>query len=117
LASNFQAQFIYPARLKIVVAARRDAMIYMRASGRHMKIHSGKSDFYRPKHAGASTMIAANYVYNVANPTLTFGSTLLRLFRSTSGRKKFSLIDKFVWLELRERIICSISADSPIKLS
>jgi tripartite-type tricarboxylate transporter receptor subunit TctC len=38
---------------------------------------------------GASSMIAANYVYNVAKPDgLTFASTLPSLFRSTARAQR-----------------------------
>ena len=97
-ASNLQAQVPFYAgkTIKIVVGLPAgDAYdLYARILADHMgKYIPGNPTFIVQNMPGASTMIAANYVYNVAKPDgLTFGSILPSLyFDQLSGQKRSSV--------------------------
>ncbi|HEX4989611.1 MAG TPA: tripartite tricarboxylate transporter substrate-binding protein, partial [Candidatus Binatia bacterium] len=124
-ASNLQAQVPFYAgkTIKIVVGLPAgDAYdLYARILADHMgKYIPGNPTFIVQNMPGASTMIAANYVYNVAKPDgLTFGSTLPSLyFDQLVGRKEVQFDwTKFVWLGSFERSnnLLYMRADSPYK--
>ena len=124
-ASNLQAQVPFYAgkTIKIVVGLPAgDAYdLYARILADHMgKYIPGNPTFIVQNMPGASTMIAANYVYNVAKPDgLTFGSTLPSLyFDQLIGRKEVQFDwTKFVWLGSFERSnnLLYMRADTPYK--
>jgi tripartite-type tricarboxylate transporter receptor subunit TctC len=124
-ASNLQAQVPFYAgkTIKIVVGLPAGDVydLYARILADHMgKYIPGNPTFIVQNMPGASTMIAANYVYNVAKPDgLTFGSTLPALyFDQLIGRKEVQFDwAKFGWLGSFEKSynLLYMRADAPYK--
>ena len=123
--SNLQAQVPFYAgkTIKIVVGLPAGDVydLYARILADHMgKYIPGNPTFIVQNMPGASTMIAANYVYNVAKPDgLTFGSTLPALyFDQLIGRKEVQFDwAKFGWLGSFEKSynLLYMRADAPYK--
>jgi tripartite-type tricarboxylate transporter receptor subunit TctC len=124
-ASNLQAQVPFYAgkTIKIVVGLPAGDVydLYARILADHMgKYIPGNPTFIVQNMPGASTMIAANYVYNVAKPDgLTFGSTLPALyFDQLIGRKEVQFDwAKFGWLGSFEKSynLLYMRTDAPYK--
>jgi tripartite-type tricarboxylate transporter receptor subunit TctC len=118
-----QAPFYAGKTIRIVVGLPAgDAYdLYARILAEHMgKYIPGNPTIIVQNMPGASTMIAANYVYNVAKPDgLTFGSTLPSLyFDQLVGRKEVQFDwAKFTWLGSFERSnnLLYMRADTPYK--
>ena len=117
-----QTSFFAGKTIRIVVGLPAGDVydIYARLLAEHMgKYIPGNPNIIVQNMPGASTMTAANYVYNVAKPDgLTFAIFLPALyFDQLIGRKEVQFDwAKFTWLEASSaRIICSICA--PILLS
>jgi tripartite-type tricarboxylate transporter receptor subunit TctC len=118
-----QAPFYAGKTIRIVVGLPAgDAYdLYARILAEHMgKYIPGNPGIIVQNMPGASTMIAANYVYNVAKPDgLTFGSTLPSLyFDQLVGRKEVQFDwAKFTWLGSFERSnnLLYMRADTPYK--
>ena len=121
--SNLQAQVPFYAgkTVKIVVGLPAGDVydLYARILAEHMgKYIPGNPTFIVQNMPGASTMIAANYVYNVARPDgLTLGSTLPALYLDQLVGKKEVQFDwaKFAWLGSFEKSynLLYMRADTP----
>src|SRR6476646_10558258 len=102
--AHAQAPFYQGKTIRIVTGYPAGDVndLWPRLITQHMgKYIPGNPTFIVQNMPGASTMIAANYVYNVAKPDgLTFGSTLPSLyFDQLIGRKEVQFDwTKFVWL-------------------
>jgi tripartite-type tricarboxylate transporter receptor subunit TctC len=124
-ASNLEAQVPFYAgkTIKIVVGLPAGDVydLYARILAEHMgKYIPGNPAIIVQNMPGASTMIAANYVYNVAKPDgLTLGSTLPALyFDQLVGRKEVQFDwAKFAWLGSFEKSynLLYMRADTPYK--
>lgn len=118
-----QAPFYAGKTIRIVVGLPAgDAYdLYARILAEHLgKYIPGNPGLIVQNMPGASTMIAANYVYNVAKPDgLTLGSTLPSLyFDQLVGRKEVQFDwTKFTWLGSFERSnnLLYMRADTPFK--
>jgi tripartite-type tricarboxylate transporter receptor subunit TctC len=118
-----QAPFYAGKTIKIVVGLPAGDVydLYSRILAEHMgKYIPGNPTIIVQNMPGASTMIAANYVYNVAKPDgLTFGSTLPALyFDQLIGRKEVQFDwAKFTWLGSFEKSynLLYMRADTPYK--
>src|SRR5512145_3534076 len=99
-----QPQFFAGKTIRIVVGLPAGDVydLYARMLAEHMGKHiSGNPSIIVQNMAGASSMITANYVYNVAKPDgLTFGSVLPSLyFDQLIGRSEVQFDwSKFTWL-------------------
>ena len=123
LVSDVQAQpqFFAGKTIRIIVGLPAGDVydIYARVLAENMGKHiPGNPSIMVQNMPGASTMTAANYVYNVAKPDgLTFAIFLPALyFDQLIGRKEVQFDwAKFTWLGSfeRARIICCICARTP----
>ena len=124
-AVNLQAQtaFFEGKTIRIVVGLPAgDAYdLYARMLAEHMgKYIPGNPNILVQNMAGASSMITANYVYNVAKPDgLTFGSVLPSLyFDQLVGRSEVQFDwAKFTWLGSFEKSnnLLYMRSDTPFK--
>jgi tripartite-type tricarboxylate transporter receptor subunit TctC len=105
-AANLEAQapFYEGKTIRIIVGLPAGDVydLYARMLAEHMGKHiPGNPNIIVQNMAGASSMITANYVYNVAKPDgLTFGSILPSLyFDQLVGRSEVKFDwPKFTWL-------------------
>jgi tripartite-type tricarboxylate transporter receptor subunit TctC len=118
-----QTQFFAGKTIRIIVGLPAGDVydIYARILAEHMgKYIPGNPNIIVQNMPGASTMTAANYVYNVAKPDgLTFGSFLPALyFDQLIGRKEVQFDwAKFAWLGSFEKSynLLYMRADAPYK--
>ena len=118
-----QTQFFAGKTIRIIVGLPAGDVydIYARILAEHMgKYIPGNPNIIVQNMPGASTMTAANYVYNVAKPDgLTFASFLPALyFDQLIGRKEVQFDwTKFTWLGSFERSynLLYMRADAPYK--
>jgi tripartite-type tricarboxylate transporter receptor subunit TctC len=118
-----QSSFFEGKTIRIVVGLPAgDAYdLYARMLAEHMSKHiPGHPNILVQNMAGASSMITANYVYNVAKPDgLTFGSVLPSLyFDQLVGRSEVQFDwSKFTWLGSFEKSnnLLYMRSDTPFK--
>lgn len=123
--ANLQAQtsFYEGKTIRIVVGLPAGDVydLYARMLAEHMGKHiPGNPNFIVQNMPGASSMITANYVYNVAKPDgLTFGSVLPSLyFDQLVGRPEVQFDwPKFTWLGSFEKSnnLLYMRSDTPFK--
>ena len=123
--ANLQAQtpFYEGKTIRIVVGLPAGDVydLYARMLAEHMGKHiPGNPNIIVQNMAGASSMITANYVYNVAKPDgLTFGSVLPSLyFDQLVGRSEVQFDwAKFTWLGSFEKSnnLLYMRSDTPFK--
>ncbi|HEX2228066.1 MAG TPA: tripartite tricarboxylate transporter substrate-binding protein, partial [Candidatus Binatia bacterium] len=124
-AAKVQAQssFFEGKTIRIVVGLPAGDVydLYARMLAEHMGKHiPGNPNIIVQNMAGASSMITANYVYNVAKPDgLTFGSVLPSLyFDQLVGRSEVQFDwPKFTWLGSFEKSnnLLYMRSDTPFK--